>query len=126
MNILLVKPYNLSDHIQPSLGLGYLATAIRNNHNVEILDCIKEGIKPANFYDYIKSKDLDVIGFQCYTYDLANLRIMLKACKKKKAVTLLGGPHPSVLPRETMECFDDVLDYCFQGEAEAGFCSSRA
>ena len=120
MNILLVKPYNLSDHIQPSLGLGYLATAIRNNHNVEILDCIKEDIKSADFYDYIEGKDLDVIGFQCYTYDLANLRIMLKACKKKKAVTLLGGPHPSALPRETMECFDDDLDYCFQGEAEAG------
>lgn len=120
MNILLVKPYNLSDHIQPSLGLGYLATAVRNNHKVEILDCIKSRIKPEDFYDYIRSKDSDVVGFQCYTYDLPNLKIMLKECKRKNHITVLGGPHPSAVPRETMEYFGDDLDYCFRGEAERG------
>jgi len=121
LNTLLVKPYNLSDHIQPSLGLGYLATAVRKNHNVEILDCIKDEIKPENFKDYIKDKHFDVIGFQCYTFDLINLKDMLKASKEKGAVTLLGGPHPSVLPKETMDHFGEYVDYCFQGEAEVGF-----
>lgn len=120
MKVLLVKPYNLSDHIQPSLGLGYLATAIRGSHSVEILDCIKEGIKPGDFFDYIKDKDFDVIGFQCYTYDLPNIKIMLKFSKKNKAITLLGGPHPSSVPKETMDFFSDTLDYCFKGEAEIG------
>ena len=46
MKVLLVKPYNLSDHIQPSLGLGWLATAVRDRHDVSILDCIKQEVKP--------------------------------------------------------------------------------
>ena len=46
MKILLVKPYNSGDHIQPSLGLGYLATAVRENNEVQILDCIKERRDP--------------------------------------------------------------------------------
>lgn len=121
MNVLLVKPYNLSDHIQPSIGLGYLATNIRQNHHVHILDCIKDNIKPDNFKDFLQKRAYDIIGFQCYTFDLLNLKKMLKAAKEKGAVTVLGGPHPSVLPVETIEFFGDDLDYCFQGEAEIGF-----
>ena len=41
MRVMLVKPNNLSDHIQPSLGLGYLAQQIRRAHDVDIFDCIK-------------------------------------------------------------------------------------
>jgi radical SAM superfamily enzyme YgiQ (UPF0313 family) len=44
MKVLLIKPHNLTDHIQPSLGLGYLASAIRDKAEVKILDCIKEKI----------------------------------------------------------------------------------
>ncbi len=44
MKLLLVKPYNLSDHIQPSLGLGYLASAVRDKAEVAILDCIKDKV----------------------------------------------------------------------------------
>ena len=42
MKVLLIKPSNLSDHIQPSLGLGYIAAQIRDDHEVRIVDCIKE------------------------------------------------------------------------------------
>ena len=49
MRVLLVKPNNLSDHIQPSLGLAYLAQGIRSRHEVRILDCIKDGLSPAEF-----------------------------------------------------------------------------
>ena len=121
MKILLVKPYNLSDHIQPSLGLGYLATSVRDRHEVNILDCIKEKIKPEDFEKYIADKKPDIVGFQCYTYDLPYIKTMLRACKNNNIMTILGGPHPSVMPRETMELFGDDLDYCFQGEAETGF-----
>lgn len=44
MKILLVKPYNISDHIQPSLGLGYLVFAVRDKAEVTILDCIKDKV----------------------------------------------------------------------------------
>ena len=46
MRVLLTKPDNLSDHIQPSLGLAYLAAQLRKNHHVDIYDCIKEKASP--------------------------------------------------------------------------------
>ncbi|UCD55223.1 MAG: B12-binding domain-containing radical SAM protein [Candidatus Omnitrophota bacterium] len=121
MKVLLVKPYNLSDHIQPSLGLGYLASSIRNGHEVEILDCIKKRIKPSDFSEALDRAKPDVVGIQCYTYDLYNIKDMLKVCKKREIKTVLGGPHPSAVPGETMEFFGNDVDYLFQGEAEIGF-----
>ena len=121
MKVLLVKPYNLSDHIQPSLGLGYLASAIRKDHNVEILDCIKEGVKPRLFANFLEKRKPDVVGIQCYTYDLYNIKEMLASCRKYSVTTVLGGPHPTAEPSRTMEFFGGDLDFLFKGEAEIGF-----
>ena len=120
MKLLLVKPYNKSDHIQPSLGLGYLATHVRKRHTVSILDCIKENIKPSLFEKKINEIDCDIIGFQCYTYDLPIVKDLLKLAKKNNKITIIGGPHPSVDPEGSMQYFGEDLDYCFVGEAEAG------
>lgn len=121
MKVLLVKPYNLTDHIQPSLGLGYLASSIKDTYETEILDCIKEKIKPSDFYKILNKKKPDVVGIQCYTYDLYNVRDMLRQCRERRIKTVLGGPHPSAVPLEAMEFFGSDLDYLFQGEAEIGF-----
>ena len=121
MKVLLVKPYNLSDHIQPSLGLGYLATAIRKDHEVTILDCIKENIKPNQFIESLGKINPDLVGIQCYTFDLYNVKKMLNKCRQRNIKTVLGGPHPSTAPKEAMEFFGRDLDFLFHGEAECGF-----
>jgi len=121
MKVLLVKPYNLSDHIQPSLGLGYLASRVREKHEVKILDCIKERVKTDDFPEVLDREKPDIVGIQCYTYDLYNVGEMLKASSSRGVKTVIGGPHPSAVPKETMEFFGEHLDYLFQGEAEAGF-----
>ena len=121
MKALLVKPYNLSDHIQPSLGLGYLATSVRKNHQVSILDCIKENVKLSCFSEVLDRIKPNIVGIQCYTYDLYNIKDMLKACKSRSIKAVLGGPHPSAAPLETMRFFGRSLDYLFHGEAEIGF-----
>ncbi len=123
MKVLLVKPYNLSDHIQPSLGLGYLAESCRNKgHDVSILDCIKKGIKVDALIRIIEDIKPDVVGFQCYTFDLKFIKETLEGCKnlKKGIITVLGGPHPSAAPEESFEYFGDFLDFIFVGEAEKG------
>lgn len=121
MKVLLVKPYNLSDHIQPSIGLGYLASSARKDHDVTILDCLKSKVRPSQFYKTLNRIKPDIVGIQCYTYDLYNVKDMLKACKARRIKTVLGGAHPSSAPRETMDFFGKELDYAFQGEAETGF-----
>jgi len=120
MKVLLVKPHNLTDHIQPPLGLGYLASALRDSHHVEILDCIKERVTLRDFPAALRKRKPDIVGIQCYTYDLSNVKDMLSSCKERGIKTVLGGPHPSAVPEETMEYFGENLDFLFHGEAEIG------
>src|SRR3989338_3422609 len=123
MKVLLVKPSNLSDHIQPSLGLGYLATAVRGQHEVRILDCIKERINVDRLGGIIRRYKPDLLGLQCYTFDLSFIRRALKIAKEinKNIITIVGGPHPSAMPVEMMRDLNETLDFLFVGESEIGF-----
>ncbi len=124
MKVLLVKPNNLSDHIQPSLGLAYLATGIRERHEVVVLDCIKEDISPVKFAQRIlKDYCPDLVGIQCYTFDLGNVRKLLKATKEwnPDVITVVGGAHISSDPLRAFENLQENLDFAFAGEAERGF-----
>jgi anaerobic magnesium-protoporphyrin IX monomethyl ester cyclase len=124
MKVLLVKPNNLSDHIQPSLGLAYLAERIRDRHDVLILDCIKEDIGPAKFVQTVlKDWRPDVVGIQCYTFDLGNVRKLLKATKEwnPDIITVVGGAHISSDPIRAFDNLEENLDFAFSGEAETGF-----
>ena len=122
MKVLLLKPYNQSDHIQPSIGLGYLATALRKSgHTVHILDGIKDKITANKVPGLLKAYQPDALGLQCYTFDLPYLRQVLRMAKEinEHMVTLAGGPHPSALPEDMLRKEPD-LDYLFMGEAETG------
>ncbi len=124
MKILLIKPNNLSDHIQPSLGLAYLAQGIRKNHDVKIIDCIKEDIPPEEFGSRILEKHKpDLVGIQCYTFDIRNVRLILESIKKTnpKVITVVGGAHISSDPEKAFENLEEYLDFGFAGEAEIGF-----
>ncbi len=122
MKILLAKPYNRSDHIQPSLGLGYLAAAVRKKHEVKLLDCIKDKVDAVRFAEILSEYRPDVLGLQCYTFDIGFIDSVLKSAKalNRKMVTMIGGPHPTAAPEETMKNFGESLDLCFVGEAETG------
>ena len=57
MKVLLMIPINRSYVIMPSLGLGYIASAIRNKgHDVEILHGIKDKITPDKFKKFLKKR----------------------------------------------------------------------
>jgi len=95
MRVLLIKPSNLSDHIQPSLGLGYLATQIRNEHEVRIVDCIKEQLPGPQLLPVLEEFQPDVVGSQCYSMDLAKLKPVLQTVKdfRRDMITIIGGAH---------------------------------
>lgn len=121
MRVVLAKPYNLGDHVQPSLGLGYLATSIRDRNDVTIVDCIKERLDVDRLEKSLRRRRPDAIGFQCYTFDLPFIRKALERVKRLDPgiVTMVGGPHPSAVPEETLESLPE-LDYLVVGEAEVG------
>lgn len=126
MKVLFIKPNNLADHIQPSLGLAILANLIRDKHDVEFIDCIKEDIPPENFAENIlkgKRDDVDMICIQVYTFDLRNVKAILRSIKNynKKFITVVGGAHITTAPVEAMDDFGNLVDYAIAGEGELGF-----
>ena len=123
MRVLLIKPYNLSDHIQPSLGLAYLATQIRNKHDVLIYDCIKERKGPEAMPKIIRQYKPDVVGIQCYTFDQRNVKLISRAVRESdpQIQIVVGGPGISSEPKEIFNHFGKDIDYGFSGEAEIGF-----
>ncbi len=121
MNILLMLPLNRSNIITPSLGLGYLASVLRQNeHKVSILHCIKEKTSFEDFENYIKNNNFDAIGIQMFTYDFNNIKKYAKIIKQNtNSISFVGGYHPSGDPIGTLENLKDI-DYAFVGEAEIG------
>ena len=123
MKVLLLKPNNLADHIQPSLGLGYLAAQIRNQHEVVIHDCIKENTPAEKITDIVAKYKPDLIGTQCYTFDAPKVYRMFKYIKEAfpEIITTVGGAHISSIPVEAYTHFQPYVDYAFNGEAEVSF-----
>ncbi|MFQ5414388.1 MAG: B12-binding domain-containing radical SAM protein [Phycisphaerae bacterium] len=123
MRVLLAKPYNLSDHIQPSLGLGYLAAQLRRHHDVDIYDCIKEDASPARVAEVAEAYRADLVGIQAYTFDTPKVKAILRAVKARcpEMLTTVGGAHMTADPVAAMRDFGPVCDYGFSGEGELHF-----
>ena len=122
--LLLINPFNpRSDHIQPPLGLGYLAAAARKNGiEVSLYDANRFKTDSSKLGKLIKKEKPDFVGFQFYTMNFDQVKRGLETTKKinQKIITLVGGPHPSALPEETLSDLGENLDFAFCGEAEVG------
>ena len=107
----------------PPVGLGYLATAARQKgHGVRIIDCVKEGLSPAGFRELIAQDDSVLYGFNLWSLALKETKESIAVIRqlRPQAKIILGGPHPSALPKETLEYFPQA-DFAFCGEGEIGF-----
>jgi len=123
MKVLLIKPDNLADHIQPSLGYGYLATQIRKDHDVVIHDCIKDNTPINRITEIVARHKPDLIGIQCYTFDTPKVYKLFKIIKEAfpHIITVVGGAHISSIPMEAFNQFQPYVDYGFNSESEIGF-----
>lgn len=125
MDILLVAPIKDIRHtlnLLPPLGLGYLASSIRNTHHVRILDCVKEGLDLTSFREFLKKEKPQLVGFSVFSCDLENVKKSIAVVKNfdPEIITVVGGPHPSGDPKGIFD-YLERLDYAFAGEAEVGF-----
>jgi radical SAM superfamily enzyme YgiQ (UPF0313 family) len=69
----------------------------------------------------IKDNKPDLVGFQVWSCDVANVRKSLALVKAADAsiITLVGGAHPSGVLEETLRHFPQA-DYAIRGEGETG------
>ncbi len=124
MKVLLVKPgIALGDHIQPPLGIAYVASRLREKHEVAVLDFGMMDRKDGLFTGELRRFAPDVVGFQCYSPEIGEVKRLsgLARAALPKAVILAGGPHPTLCPEETMAKLSPETDYLLRGETEESF-----
>lgn len=118
--LLAYPPYKLYQTVPP-LGLGYLASYVRENQedtDARIIDYNVEG-SLSSFYSRNLSKDLepfDIIGIGFMTPMETEAIHLARVAKGMGKSVLFGGPHASALPEEMLAT--GQVDAVVRGEGE--------
>lgn len=124
MRIILASPeakvWSERKHIP--LGLGYLAAVLREGgHECMIYDAAIEDVGVEYYIDLAeqRGKPINLIGITATTPLIGDAWEMAQMAKKRGLITVLGGPHLTIMPFESLEApHDEYVDYVFKGEAE--------
>ena len=102
------------------LGLAFVAAALeRRGDEVEILDTIALHYSGDDIRNHLKGKNYDVVGITMLTPMYLVAMEVARLVKSLGGGTkiVVGGPHPTLMPRETMEENPEV-DFAVIGEGE--------
>jgi anaerobic magnesium-protoporphyrin IX monomethyl ester cyclase len=117
MRILLVSPkssvWNSRRHIH--MGLGYLAGALlaAGYEDVTLFDA---EVEEETLASHLGRARYDVVGISSPTPLIYEAWEAAAQAKERGAITILGGPHLTLMPDESMQ--RDVVDLVVRGEAE--------
>jgi radical SAM superfamily enzyme YgiQ (UPF0313 family) len=115
MKIALVRPNYYTHLITPPLGLGYLAAYLKQaGFSAEIIDGLNRGLGAAEITRLCAGADL--VGINCYSAYYPQVIQLGRALKQAGKVVVIGGPHPTFLPEETLR--ETGADYIVLGEGE--------
>jgi radical SAM superfamily enzyme YgiQ (UPF0313 family) len=121
--IVLVVPINHTHYLVPPIGLGYLATALRQHDctNIVILDCVKERLSFAGLRDRFRSWNPQIVGFQIFSYDFDSVVRSIEILKQvsPETIVLIGGAHVSATSDTVLDEISGA-DFGFAGEGEIG------
>jgi radical SAM superfamily enzyme YgiQ (UPF0313 family) len=107
----------------PDIGLGYLATALsRNGYEVKIIHWEAERFTEALLRSSLREFCPDVVGAKVFSMNIKQAKKILKIGKEElpRAITVIGGPHPTLVPKHQMLEELPEADFGFCGEAEIG------
>lgn len=109
--------------VNPPLGLLYLAAYLREDggHEVEILDMPVEEMGYGRLPGEIRRRSPDVVGITAMTFTMIDVMKTVRIVKSVSpdARVVLGGPHASIYPRETVDLAE--VDFVIAGEGERLF-----
>jgi len=104
------------------VGQAFLARSLQSHgHQVEILDCMRQGMDLSVFSSWLQKSSFDAYGLKVYTHGLSEARTQMRAIKEQVpgAWVMAGGPHASGAGEKVFAHIPEA-DYAFQGEAEIG------
>jgi len=106
----------------PPSGLAYLASMIRDEHDVKIVDSLAEDYTYDDVKRIIKKYDPDILGITSTTSMMPDAYKVAKMAKKynKEIKIVMGGPHVTFVPEKTFkEC--PYIEFIVRGEGELTF-----
>jgi anaerobic magnesium-protoporphyrin IX monomethyl ester cyclase len=117
--------WNLSavDTFSAPLGLLYLAGYARSRgHEVQVIDAPVLKVSPEQAAERVLSLNPDVVGISALTINISCAGLVAEALKKKglSVPIVVGGPHVSAVPRETLRRYS-AFDFGVRGEGEIAF-----
>lgn len=108
----------------PPLGLLYIQAAVKHSRHESIfLDANVEGWNHEEAARQALMHNPDLVGLQAMTFTLPDAYLVAKAIKRlnPKVKIIIGGPHPTIYPKETAEL--EAVDFALAGEGEVKFIS---
>jgi radical SAM superfamily enzyme YgiQ (UPF0313 family) len=103
----------------PPLGLAYIASVLRQSHEVKIIDSNILNYTIGDVERELRSFNPDVVGITSVTPSIYEAYKVAETAKRVSGdcKVVLGGPHASFMPRQTMEeC--EYIDIIVRGEGE--------
>ncbi len=120
MKVVLVRPNYRSYLVTPPLGIGYLASFLKERgHSVRILDGLMSDLSHDGTVERVMSENPDIVGITCLTAFYNECVALSKELKKRGIRVVIGGVHPTFLPAQTLK--DSKADFVICGEAELAF-----
>lgn len=115
MKVVLARPDHHSHLIQPPLALGYLAAYLRREgHQVKAIDGVNEGLDNERLVE--RCADADLVGFSILSDYYPQCVDAIKRLKARGVKVVVGGPHVTVIPTQTLE--ETGADFAVTSEGE--------
>jgi anaerobic magnesium-protoporphyrin IX monomethyl ester cyclase len=118
LSVLLINPPQSTRYPQPPIGLALIAAILEKaGYAVGLLDANALQLKPE---DVIKAvSDADIVGITGMTPTIGTALSIARYLKKDRQniKIILGGPHVTLLPEETLSSSNDI-DVIVRGEGD--------
>lgn len=118
MRVAVVRPRYKSHLVTPPLGMGYVSSYMKSKgYEVTFVDGLRDQLSNEKIAD--RCRDIDVVGISClsdYAHETYALSRLLTSHGK---TVVIGGPHPTALPRHTLQ--ESEARYVVLGEGETAF-----
>ena len=107
--------------VYPPLGLLYVATVAKKHYPVEIMDVVARRYGIEETVREVVSRNPTVLGISSTTFRIYPMAEIIRGVKERlpDVVIVVGGPHTSLYPAETLNLHG--VDYVIVGDGEKSF-----
>ena len=115
--LFILPPFEKEHKVTPPVGVGYLAAMLeKKGAECFFLDAIRDRMSPKRIVELAKKLNPDIMGLTVLTPIYKNTKNLVFELKQNGCTVVLGGPHASALPKETLA--DMNADFLVFGEGE--------